>query len=508
MYPCRGFYGLLSGKSETHKGTILPLFWMSFCAMIQGLENDRKDHFAMSRQQYFEELRTKYPVFEYKAFHLKEEDASLKITYDFEIPGLAEFHPSWSFPVKEEDTGKIESSEVIKRLAFQLGMVELVSYWKTACPKKVIVKAGSLSSWQADWWKKLYFNGLGEFFFVNGIETEYSTFMEICADGEAAEPFVLNEEEYQGCLVPIGGGKDSVVSLEVLSKLPQMEITTFSVNRIEAVKKVIDLCGEKAGDVLVKRTLDANMLELNKEGYLNGHTPFSAIVAFSSFLTAVLHGKRYITLSNENSANESTVRGSKVNHQYSKSYEFEQDFEEYIKTVVTSPIHYFSLLRPLSEIQIAKIFAECKRYHAVFRSCNAGSKKGIWCCSCPKCLFVYIILSPFMKEDELVGIFGENLLEKESLLTYFRELTGIDENKPFECVGTRSEVLSSLLDLIQRREKEGKKLPLLVEPFKDYIKENAAELKVLLSDWCDEHSVPEIFLGTIRGLLKRQDGWT
>ena len=67
------------------------------------------------------------------------------------------------------------------------------------------------------------------------------------------------------------------------------------------------------------------MLQLNSEGYINGHTPFSAIVAFSSVLTAALNGQKYITLSNENSANESTVKDSKVNHQYSKSYEFELD---------------------------------------------------------------------------------------------------------------------------------------------------------------------------------------
>lgn len=489
----------------------------------------------MSGQTHFLELRQKHPVFEYKAYHYTYEEGQLKAVFDFEIPGLAKFHPSWSFPVPEEMEKKLgavvsegkpgdrvaegkdgwsQECKAVDSLIFQLGMVELVSYWKTACPTTVRIHAGSLSQTQAAWWKKLYFHGLGEFFFVNGIETDESTFMELCVDGVECPPVKLCEEVYKGCLVPIGGGKDSVVSLEVLSEFmkkkgetegkpeEEVSITTFSVNRTEAVTKVIELCEEKSQDVLVKRTLDKEMLRLNQEGYLNGHTPFSAIVAFSSFLTAVLHGKRYITLSNENSANESTVRGSTVNHQYSKSYEFEQDFESYIKTVVSAPIRYFSLLRPLSEIQIAKVFSGCTRYHKVFRSCNAGSRKGIWCGECPKCLFVYIILSPFLAEGKLVEIFGKNLLEKESLEKYFRELAGIDENKPFECVGTRSEVLAGLAAVMEKKETHGEPLPLLLERHAGYVREHAPKLSVLLSGWCEEHSVPEMFLDTIREELQ------
>lgn len=301
---------------------------------------------------------------------------------------------------------------------------------------------------------------------------------------------------YEGCLVPIGGGKDSCVSLEVLKRIKDEKITTYSVNRIEAVKKVIDVTDNKIGDILCRRTLDKTMLQLNSEGYINGHTPFSAIVAFSSVLTAALNGQKYITLSNENSANESTVKDSKVNHQYSKSYEFELDFNDYIATIVESDIRYFSLLRPLTEIQIAKIFASSDKYLEIFRSCNAGSKKGIWCCDCPKCLFVYIILSPFLSQERLTEVFGENLLNKESLEKYFRELVGIDENKPFECVGTRSEVVASLKYIIEK----GEKLK-LTEKYKDYIVNNGEDLKILLGEWCDEHLVPDNFVKEIRKVV-------
>ena len=451
----------------------------------------------LSGMDKFCQFREQYQEFIYESYHIMENKDSMDIIYDFSIPGVAQFHPMWHFPIK--NGAEPESREALERLVFSLGMVELISYWKAVCPKSVVIACGTLSREQELWWKKLYFHGLGEFFYVNGIAAEENSFLSLEYQKEDCVPVSLSEERYQGCLVPIGGGKDSIVSLEVLKRYPELEITTFSVNRIEAVKNVIALCEEKTDDILAKRTLDPELLRLNQEGYLNGHTPFSAIVAFSSVIAAYLNGKRYITLSNETSANESTVRNSTVNHQYSKSFQFEQDFDWYVKTLIDSPIRYFSLLRPLTEIQIAKIFAGAEKYHPVFRSCNAGSKQGIWCGHCPKCLFVYIILSPFLSKESRKEIFGEDLLEKESLDRYFRELTGIDENKPFECVGTRSEVLASLKYLVRKHE-----LPLLVRRYQDFIVNHGVEIEGLLEEWCDNHEVPELFLGGIRDCLTNQ----
>jgi hypothetical protein len=459
---------------------------------VLGFMINLKDMQGMEKFCY---LRERYEEFVYENYHIMRVEGAVEVVYDFVIPGVAEFHPSWSFPAEDYE-GK---EEAVERFVFSLGMVELISYWKAVCPPKVVLKCGYLSKEQEAWWKKLYFHGLGEFFYVNGIETDEREFMSIVYEEREVEPVKLLEEDYQGCLVPVGGGKDSVVSLEILKKCPGVEITTFSVNRIEAVKNVIEICEEKSGDIKVRRSLDQELLRLNREGYLNGHTPFSAIVAFSSVLTAILNHKRYITLSNETSANESTVRNSTVNHQYSKSFQFEKDFDWYAATLMDSPIHYFSLLRPLTEIQIAKIFAGAEKYHKAFRSCNAGSKQGIWCCECPKCLFVYIILSPFLSKEKLHEIFGQDLLEKESMDKYFRELAGIDENKPFECVGTRSEVLASLKYLA---EKEGEK-PLLVDRYREYILKNGTDVEELLGEWCDECDVPEKFLGYVREALEK-----
>lgn len=429
-------------------------------------------------QNKFEEYRKNYPEFIYHDYELEKEEGMYTVRYFFEIPGLCEFTPKWSFPYERE-----VDEEVLRSLVFQLGMVESISYWKAACPPKLSVKCGALTKEQADFWKNLYFHGLGEFLFVNGIEVNPEEFISIEAASDQVS--VLKDAlPAGGSLVPVGGGKDSVVSLDLLK---DEDVVAYCINPSETMRNVIAKSNARL-TYGAKRILDARLLELNKQGFLNGHTPFSAIVAFSTVIAAYLTGKQYIVLSNENSANESTVLNSTVNHQYSKSYEFEQDFNAYLRSVVDTEIFYFSFLRPLTEMQISYLFSKAKQYHDVFRSCNVGSKKGIWCCDCAKCLFVYIILSPFLSDEELVGIFGENLLSKESLAEIFKELAGIKENKPFECVGTRREVVSALYAFAGQGRSS-----LLTDR---YLNELQAEITVeeMLKEMCTEHSVPEAFM--------------
>ena len=369
---------------------------------------------------------------------------------------------------------KWNEDPLMKKMIFSLGMVELVSYWKITCSPQVVIEAGALNKDQILWWKDLYFNGLGEFFYVNKItEADPEGFMEmVCALGEE----VKESHDYakkqdttgseKGVLVPVGGGKDSAVTLELL-KSADVPVFAYIINPRGATIHTTESADLDADHVIsVHRTLDKRMLQLNKEGFLNGHTPFSALVAFSTVIAARMAGLSYIALSNESSANESTVQGSTVNHQYSKSFKFETDFHRYQTDYLPGSAYYFSMLRPLSEFQIAKYFAKQKQYHAIFRSCNAGSKTDSWCGHCPKCLFVYFILSPFLSREEVKEIFGTDMLEDETMQSTMEQLVGIQEEKPFECVGSRDEINTALVMTIDRLEKDGEKLPYLLKYYK------------------------------------------
>ena len=447
--------------------------------------------------QKYKEFREKYKTFIYTGYTIEESEDKIDVVYDFSVPGLSDFAPTWSFPKKINKTYK--EDEKFKNMVFSLGMVELVSYWKIACPPTVLVKCGYLDKEMISWWKSLYFNGLGEFYYTNNIEENQQDFMEIIVDNDIEKTAVDNIDiSLDGNLVPIGGGKDSALTLDILKEEKDKNYC-YIINPRGATIETYKAAGYSEDKVIaVKRTLDRNMLELNKQGYLNGHTPFSAIVAFSATIAAYVNGLKYIALSNESSANESTVEGSYVNHQYSKSFQFEKDFHDYEKSHIGSGTYYFSLLRPMSEFQIAKHFAACTEYHDIFRSCNVGSKEDIWCGHCPKCLFVWLILSPFLSQKRLTEIFGRNLADDKEMEKYFSQLIGLEKEKPFECVGSRDEINASITLTIRDFEtgfNKGDKLPYLFEKYKEQglYEANLSTCEQFI-DFCDDvNLIPEKF---------------
>ncbi len=454
----------------------------------------------------FEELRSMYPEFSYNWYKVEENSDEYKISYEFEIKNLSKFHPTWCIPKKNisifNNIGNEENKKLIENMVFNLGMAELVSYWKITCSPLVTIKNVCLSDNQIEWWKKLYFYGLGEFFYKNNIKTNIKEFMNIKVGNVKLKKIDL-EEEFEGALVPIGGGKDSIVTLDIIKEDFDTNMC-YVINPRGATEETVETAGYDIGKrCYVKRTLDKNMLELNAKGFLNGHTPFSSIVAFSGLLVAYLNKRKYIVLSNEASANESTIYEEEVNHQYSKSYEFEEDFNKYVKENIFKNIKYFSLLRPVSEYQIAKHFAKLPKFYNIFKSCNAGSKENIWCANCAKCLFVYIILSPFMTRRDMIKIFGEDLLEKESLKETLEMLSGIQKNKPFECVGSRDEVNTAICETIKKYEENKEELPLLYKYYKttnkyEEYKNRKNKYNTFLNE---ENNVPEHY----KNMLKKSE---
>ena len=452
----------------------------------------------------YEKLREKYPVFEYGGYSISETADRVDVEYRFSIQGLADFAPGWSFPKPEGMS--VAGDLTFERLVFSLGMAEAVSYWKAVCSPVFSVHCGELDTEQILWWKKLYFMGLGEFFYVNGISADIMSFMVIAPDGSFTCSAEAQRNEPEGCLVPIGGGKDSALTLETLVS-SGMKCRCYAINKRCSISATVEAAGlPESALITAQRRFDRSLVELNKQGFLNGHTPFSAIVAFSAEITAYLHGLKYIVLSNESSANESTVIGQDVNHQYSKSFEFERDFHSYEEKYLRTGEYYFSFLRPLAEFQIAKMFASHRKYLPVFRSCNLGSKVSpdIWCGECPKCLFVNIILSPFLSRSELTGIFGRDMLDDENMEEYFDELIGQSEHKPFECVGSIDEADLSVSLAVQRMEKNGEELPRLYGKYRSSGLYRPEGLSQRESELCGSFNEENLLPKDFRRILTRE----
>ena len=335
-------------------------------------------------QNDFQKFRKEYPVFFYDGFQAAFSDGCIRLRFDFSIPGLCEFHPETKIMTENLVLLNAFDSPDARKILFALGLIEAVSYWKCVCPPKFVVRCGVVSAEDSLWWKKLWYNGLGEFFYINRVETDVERFVEI---ENACELQKREDNRETGfCsnglnLIPVGGGKDSCVTLDLLKEQKARNLC-FTVNDQPARTQTAKAAGySPVQTVRTIRTIDTELLKRNAEGFMNGHTPFSSVVAFLSMYCAYITGAENIILSNEASANEASVCGTEINHQYSKSYEFEADFNDYAARNWTAGIRYFSLLRPFNEIQIAKKFAALREFHPVFRSCNAGSKKNEWCCN-------------------------------------------------------------------------------------------------------------------------------
>ncbi len=409
----------------------------------------------------FNTFRNTYDSFIYKKHSFTLNKNSLEVKFTFTIDNEFTFQPKTIFKVS--NISAAINTKQLDYLIFHLGMAELISYWKAICTKKVIIKPYQLDKKQIEWWKKLYFHGLGEFFYLNSIVANIETFIEIKSKSQNNAIPCNYSNKQQGTIVPVGGGKDSIVSLEFFKYLGEV-VFPMLVNPRAAMTESVDTA-EINSPFIIERTIDTKLLELNTQGFLNGHTPFSSILAFQSLILSYLTGIHNIALSNESSANEPTIANTKINHQYSKSYEFESDFRQYSKQYLLKDFNYYSVLRPLSELQIAYILSQFPQYFKIFKSCNVGSKNNIWCCSCSKCLFTAIMLHAFLHPNVLQQIFKTNMFDNPNLLAFFNQLTGIAEEKPFECVGTIDEVKIALKTAIDKYYKDAS-LPYLLDYYK------------------------------------------
>ncbi|WP_409328630.1 hypothetical protein [Trujillonella humicola] len=327
-----------------------------------------------------------------------------------------------------------------------LDLVHLVmgtSYYKLAAPGRVVVrrpvtKAGLAVAEAA------YGPGLGEFAAVNRLPLPHA----VRWDVEVVDPPAAAAPGGRGALLPVGGGKDSALALVVVP-----DGTALAVNPTDAQRDVARAAG--APLLGVRRRLDPLMIRRTQEGGLNGHVPVTAINSAISTLVAVLGGYDPVVFANERSADEETlsVDGVPVNHQYSKSYEFERLFAAAAAEV---GVGYFSLTRQLSELAtVAAVAALPLREHIL--SCNrsytqrhmGGEAAQRWCLHCDKCLFTFLVFAVFLTPAEAQRMFGGNPLADPSLVDGFRVLWATD--KPFDCVGERAESAAALAHLAGTR---------------------------------------------------------
>jgi hypothetical protein len=336
----------------------------------------------------------------------------------------------------------------VERALLGLHLAAGTSYWKTCIPRELVIDNASLSGDDARFWSAVYTLGLGEFFYRNRIDPVGRASFH-AASGENGSRVSVRPVAGPSLLL-WGGGKDSVVSHEILESADEPhELLSIGRSDWEWVERSAAVAGRPLH--VVSRRLDPKLLDMNAAGALNGHVPVSATLAAAGTLVAVLAGRPAVIASNEASASfgNAAWAGIDVNHQWSKSLEFERLFRRWMGDNLDGGPEYFSLLRPLSELRIVKAFATHPEYFAAVTSCNANFKQSgpaarRFCLACPKCVFVSLMARPWLDDRAYHVLFGGDSLGDPGNVHLVEELLGVRGTKPFECVGTPEETKAAL----------------------------------------------------------------
>ena len=342
----------------------------------------------------------------------------------------------------------------VERALRLLHLIAGVSYYKAAVPEQISIDSYEIDADTAALLELIYVNGLGEFAYRNGLNLHGRIrFPHTAAVAPQAPALGLRGH----ALVAIGGGKDSLVSIEALRSLGVDQTVTWI-----GGSQLIAACAQRTGlpTLNLGRALAPQLFDYNREGAWNGHIPVTVVNSAIMVLAALLHGVDQVVFSNERSASYgSLIEGTgEVNHQWSKGWACEQAFGDHVQRQVAADLRYYSLLRPLSELAVARQFARSDRYDAHFSSCNRNfhilgeRPANRWCGVCPKCHFVFLALAPFMPKPRLVGIFGRNLLDDTAQIAGYDALLEYQDHKPFECVGEGRESRAAMAALSERPE--------------------------------------------------------
>jgi UDP-N-acetylmuramoylalanine--D-glutamate ligase len=437
-----------------------------------------------------ENMDRKATMFEFTSYAFEPEKKRVVFNYKTEFESGAPLFFTETIILPKAVNLKPIPAGQLEKLLQSLHIILGISYYKFYCPPtikfynkgEVSPKADAtklrlpyaLSKPEADFWNTVYKKGLGEFFYKNKLDPKISPKFPYSNLNRTLHVTGYTLPVAQKCLVGIGGGKDSIVTAELL-KDGGFDITALHIEtkKSELIETVIEKIGEP--ELKIQRVLDPQVFQAHQ---YNGHIPISAIYAFLGIFAATLYDYNYVVVGNEHSSNFGNLnyKGLEINHQWSKSFEFETLFSDYVKNFITQDATYFSLLRPFYEIRIVKMFAKYPKYFPYFSSCNQNFKfsrinadtaqinadsfranprknprksailqsKMLWCGQCAKCVFVFTLLSAFLPKKELVNMFGKNLYQDETLLLLFKDILGFGTLKPFDCVGTFEEAQTAL----------------------------------------------------------------
>ena len=331
-----------------------------------------------------------------------------------------------------------------------------VSYYKAAAAADIIVEV-PLGPASREAIIACYTEGLGEFLFRNALP--YPPQLNWHWNDASPAP-ASHQQASNHAIMAFGGGKDSHAAMAMMNAAGLTYEPVSIILDAKVGDRLATMIGEKL--TFITRQISPEIIRLarEKQGY-NGHVPITAINSAILTTYAAMQDAGAVIFANERGASKPTIihHGHAINHQYSKSIALEALMRAALAECVDDAPQWFSLLRPFSELWIARTVAtRAKPAHDKFTSCNrnfvfAGTKvltEGErWCGKCPKCVFTAAIFAPHCYAPEMETIFGKDILGDEANIAMARDLSGLGDMKPWECVGDVEDTAAAFAMLAQ-----------------------------------------------------------
>ena len=357
-----------------------------------------------------------------------------------------------------------------------------------------------------DFFLHTFKNAYSQCSYENEIDNSYEPILIYGDFLEDSSPITLTNYFNETILVGNGGGKDSFLAMKILDQA-NLSYSAYQWTRPEYGKSQYqhNLCAKLLKYTAPIKSHHVSVFDDFTEGpfiklyysHLKGSFTLGIPECIFEALPVMLQNRyNALCFANERSSDTGNLywEGLQgvVNHQWVKSLEAELYFQDFIEKFLVKDFRFFSILKPIYDYKIFGYLSLFPEFIKSSHSCNIDKP---WCKKCAKCAYVWLGYLAHFEKSLVDEIFGINPFDDEDLLVHYKNMTGIEGHRSFECIGNIEECQLFMKKCIDKG-LQGKMLDI----FKQKIiksEEGWKSIESKFNGFHTIHNIPDAFLEKI-----------
>lgn len=347
-------------------------------------------------------------------------------------------------------------------------------------------------------------------FYENNIDSNYQPVIIHAELSKDPDSLQTEFDKKDNILVGNGGGKDSFLAMKLL-ETSGLKYSVFQWSRTEYGRSEYqhELCNKLLKNTSPSKVHSVSVYDdFTESPFIKTYYPqlkgsFTLGIPECIFeALPVMLQNQYASLcfANEKSSDTGNlywdgIQGM-VNHQWVKSLEAEHVYQNFISNYLVKGFKFFSILKPIYDY---RIFSHLALYPAFIKDSHSCNVDKPWCKKCPKCAYVWLGYLAHFEKNLVDEIFKINPFDDEDLIIHYKNMTGIEGHRSFECIGNIEECQLFMQKCIEKGLK-GK----MLEIFKQEISRTDKDWRLMEEKFnkvSSTHNIPEIFLEKIKDYI-------